>query len=348
MHARRASEAAICRACRRARWRRTRRWRARRRAGAECAAGWRGLREGGRRQNNCAPKNCAPTSCARRRRWRTDLRVNVVHVVLEAILGDVGLHPEVAAARALVPVDPKPADELAALEELAAGQQQQPAVARRQVLDRLQREDAEVAVGAELLPAVLGAEGVGAVLDHHRPEAEALVAHLAHARDAVEVDGRAAPVHEHDHLRRRRELRLEVVEAHVRRRRVGIDPLDPQPVGEDRPVRRGARERAREHLVLVLVEPGPLAVGPPQQVEREVEARRRRVEREHVRRAEVAAQPLLELLDARALRDVARVQGRRELLVELRRRRHEDLEEWDWRLGRRVGGAGGGHGKFVR
>ena len=300
-------------------------------------------------QTNCAPKNCAPTSCAAaRRRRRTDLRVDVVHVVLEAILGDVGLHPEVAAARALVPVDPKPADELAALEELAAGQQQQPAVARRQVLDRLQREDAEVAVGAELLPAVLGAEGVGAVLDHHRPEAEALVAHLAHARDAVEVDGRAAPVHEHDHLRRRRELRLEVVEAHVRRRRVGIDPLDPQPVGEDRPVRRGARERAREHLVLVLVEPGPLAVGPPQQVEREVEARRRRVEREHVRRAEVAAQPLLELLDARALRDVARVQRRRELLVELGRRRHEDLEEWYWRVGGAAGGVDGGDGQMAQ
>ena len=60
-------------------------------------------------------------------------------------------------------------------------------VDRRRSLDRLQREDAHVAVGADRPAGEGGAKGVRAVLDHHRAKAEPRVGAVLDARHRVEV-----------------------------------------------------------------------------------------------------------------------------------------------------------------
>ena len=181
---------------------------------------------------------------------KADGGVDVVHVELEAVLGDVRLHSEVrASSGAPLTVNSKPSDQLAALVEPLGGQEHHAAVDGGDVLDRLQRVDDRVPVRAQLAPAVLRAEGVRRVLDDVRPEAKAPEANLLDARDGVEVDGRSAPVHDDDDLGRGRQLPLQVQQAHVARLRVGVHPLDAHPVGEDWPVGGSAGERAGEHLV---------------------------------------------------------------------------------------------------
>mmetsp|Transcript_54957 Transcript_54957/g.119863 ORF Transcript_54957/g.119863 Transcript_54957/m.119863 type:complete len:257 (+) Transcript_54957:277-1047(+) len=174
-----------------------------------------------------------------------DGRVEVVHVELEAEFGNIWLHPEVSAARPALPVNAEPASQFGALVQRVRRGDEDPAVDGCQVLNRLQREDAHVAVRAERSAGVDGAHGVRAVLDHLRPEPILLEAAILNSRDRLQVDGRAAPVDDHDHLGRWRELALEVLDRHVARRLVDVDPLDAQPIREDWPVRRCARQRTR-------------------------------------------------------------------------------------------------------
>lgn len=176
---------------------------------------------------------------------------------------------------------------------------------------------------------VLCSKGMCTVLDDLRSEAKLIKANLLDAGNTVKVDWCAAPMHEQDDLRRRRQLGLEVVEVHAACRRVYIDPLDTQPIGKHRPVGSGACERARKNLVDVLHQPWPRAIRLGEKMEGQVESRGRRVESQHARVAEEATEHLLEVLDLGALRDEARVEHIEHRRVELRRRRHEDFEERD-------------------
>ena len=190
---------------------------------------------------------------------------------------------------------------------------------------------------AQLAPLVLGAHRVRAVLDHVRDEAELLEARLLDACDPVEVRGDAAPVHDHDDLRRGRELGLEVFQAHVGRLRVGVHPLDAESVGEDRPVRCRAGERAREHLVDLRLQARPVGtVGLLNQVKRQVQARRGGVQSQHMLVQEELPERCLELLHLGALRDHPRVDHGEQRSVQLLGRCHEHLEQRDIPIGRHV------------
>mmetsp|Transcript_119 Transcript_119/g.247 ORF Transcript_119/g.247 Transcript_119/m.247 type:complete len:794 (-) Transcript_119:198-2579(-) len=230
----------------------------------------------------------------------------VVHVHLEPVVRHVALQPEVLAlVVALVTVDAVPPQQLAARVQVLVGQQQQPAVAGGEVLDGLQAEHHDVAAlqAPDAPPLPLRAHGVRRVLDHHGAEPEALKRKLLHLLDLVEVHGRAAPVYELDHLGGGAQLVLEILDVHVGRLGVHVHPLGLQAVAEDGPVGGGACQRRGQHLV-ARVQPRPRARGFLQHVERERQAAGGAVEREHVGVLQVRAHLVLELLHARALRDV--------------------------------------------
>ena len=110
-----------------------------------------------------------------------------------------------------------------------------------------------------------------------------------------------------------RELVLEVLEVDVRVLRIDVDPLELETVGHDGPVGGGAGEGGGEHLVSGL-ETGPRARRGLEHVKREVQAARRRVERQRVWVLEKLAELSLELLDPWALGDVAARERRGRLL----------------------------------
>ena len=127
-----------------------------------------------------------------------------------------------------------------------------PALAGRELLVRVEAEHARNAVRADRMALVLGAQGLGGILDQHQPVP------VADRPDLVELARVAEHVDCHDRLRALGDRRLERGRIEVQRARVDIGE-DRRRALEDEAVRRGdERERRGDHLVS-RPEPGDVA-----------------------------------------------------------------------------------------
>ena len=186
----------------------------------------------------------------------------------------------------------------------------QPALAGRDVLRRVEREARQVGDRADLAAAVSRLGGVRRILDDRQAE----------RRERVEVGGLTVEVDRDDRLRPLADERPHLLGIDVQRLVEHVREDGRGATVDDDIRRRRPRERGGDHLV---------AGTDAERDERQVERRGARRDREDVLRLEIVAHPRLELCGARARRQPARSQrlrdGRDLLLGDRRRLERQEL-----------------------